>query len=39
MTKMKYLIPDVDKHTAGVIYISMIAFLLLVAVATSFIPQ
>jgi len=31
--------PDVDKHTAGIIYISMMLLLLMVAVATSFIPQ
>jgi len=30
MTKMKYLMPDIDKHTAGIIYISMIGTLLIV---------
>jgi len=32
MTKMKYLMPDVDKHTAGIIYISMIVLICLVGV-------
>jgi len=32
MIKMKYLMPDVDKHTAGIIYIALIATLLTVAI-------
>lgn len=31
MIKMKYLMPDVDKHTAGIIYISMITILIIAA--------
>jgi len=32
MLKMKYLMPDVDKHTAGIIYISIIAILLTIVI-------
>jgi len=39
MMKMKYLIPDIDKHTAGIIYISMIGSMLAVLVLLQFIPK
>ena len=38
MLKMKYLMPDVDKHTAGIIYISMIGVLLTTLAIVKCIP-
>ena len=32
MMKMKYLIPDIDKHTAGIVYISLVAVLITVTI-------
>jgi len=39
MTKMKYLLPDIDKHTAGIIYVSMIGIMLAVSALLQFIPK
>ena len=39
MLKMKYLMPDVDKHTAGLIYVTMIGVLFSILALLQFMPK